>query len=91
MQTDTCIDIFAVEFRYPHTAPFRCMLFDNIQAANEFKDYWAGFSDKRCVGAILKLHMDENELNNTRIYSSVREYINDITQVMNNKYVYGGD
>lgn len=69
--------LYAVKFRYPKTAPFKLLLFDNMTAAIDFKEYWQGISNKRCVGAIKEILVTEKP-NDIQIYHTV----NDATQGM---------
>lgn len=39
MKINTCKEVYAAKIRYPHTAPFKYMLFDNEQAAKDFKKW----------------------------------------------------
>lgn len=71
------IKVYAVKFRYPKTAPFKLLLFDNMLAAIDFKEYWQDISNKRCVGAIKEILVTKIP-NDIQIYHTV----NDATQCM---------
>lgn len=83
--------VFAVKTRYPQSAPFKYVLFDNEQAANDYKNWWACFANKRCVGAIDKLKLKENIPDDIFIYSSLDEAVNDIMGKIGQKYNLEGN
>lgn len=83
--------VFAVKTRYPQSAPFKYVLFDNEQAANDYKNWWARTTNKRCVGTIDKLKLKEILPDDIFIYSSLDEAVNDMMGKVGQKYNLEGN
>lgn len=86
MKINTCKEVYAAKIRYPHTAPFKYMLFDNEQAAIDFKEWWASMANKRCVGAIKVLYLNDIIPDGIKVYSNKSDAAKSMLTALRTKY-----
>lgn len=89
MKINTIKEIYVAKIRYPHTAPFKFVCFNNEQAAKDFKDWWAWFANKKCVGAIKKYRAKDIIPDEVEIYSSKDEAANSMCNRAMQRYIEG--